>query len=568
MNPADAANPSPPPLTPARYLGISLVYGVAFLGLFYLGSYFALAPGGSLWYPAAGLRLAAFLVLGWRLAPGVAAAEIAAVALYGLLRPQTRYDDWLEILQVATSPVIYALAAYALKRWVALDVRLCRPRDAAWLAAAALVVPLTTAATSRWIQLLLGHLDAADFIPSTVAFMIGDTIGVLMLTPLLLVAYQSRTAGRSPIDERPGSGWKTLLVDFTIIWASMLLLHNLPDWFDELASHVHWYLAFLPIIWISFRHGLAGSIAGILAITTGAAWLRYVAVDSIPFHELQVLVMFLAITSLLMGSVVSLHDAAERKLREQNRELRQAQSDLADKNRELGDKNAELERFVYTVSHDLKSPLITIRGFLGLMKQDLAAGNGERVGRDLGQIDAAAATMARLLDDLLELSRIGRMAQTPQQVDLAAVAREAVAQVAGRIRERGVDVETAPEMPVVTGDPPRLLQVFQNLVDNAVKFMGDQPRPRVTIGCERQGEKPVVFVRDNGVGIDARYHEKIFGLFNRLDATGEGTGIGLALVKRIVEEHGGRIWVESAGAGLGSTFRFTLGRAGEPPGAA
>ena len=108
----------------------------------------------------------------------------------------------------------------------------------------------------------------------------------------------------------------------------------------------------------------------------------------------------------------------------------------------------------------------------------------------------------------------------------------------------------------------RLLEVYQNLVENAVKFMGDQPAPRIEIGAHQNGEEVVCYVQDNGIGIDPRFHEKVFGLFDRLDQQVEGTGIGLALVKRIVEVHGGRIWVESTGEGHGSTFYFSFPRNG------
>ena len=138
------------------------------------------------------------------------------------------------------------------------------------------------------------------------------------------------------------------------------------------------------------------------------------------------------------------------------------------------------------------------------------------------------------------------------------MAREAVELVTGRIKERGIAVEVASEMPVVCVDRIRLLEVYQNLIDNAVKFMGHQPEPRVEIGVEQKDGEVVCFVRDNGIGIKPRYHEQIFDLFDRLNHEGEGTGIGLALVKRIVEVHGGRIWVESEGSDLGSTFWFTL----------
>ncbi len=227
---------------------------------------------------------------------------------------------------------------------------------------------------------------------------------------------------------------------------------------------------------------------------------------------------------------------------------------------ELQNKNEELERFTYTVSHDLKAPLITIRGFLGLLEKDVAGGQADRVRSDMRRIVEATDKMQRLLNELLEMSRIGRVMNPPQSVSLAVVVREALELVHGRIEAHGVQLEVASALPVVHGDHARLIEVVQNLIDNACKFMGDQPEPRITIGhagTDRDG-KPIVFVRDNGGGIDPQYHDRVFGLFNKLDATSDGTGVGLALVKRIVEVHGGRIWVESQGAGTGSTFYFTL----------
>lgn len=225
---------------------------------------------------------------------------------------------------------------------------------------------------------------------------------------------------------------------------------------------------------------------------------------------------------------------------------------------QLEAKNAELERFTYTVSHDLKSPLVTIRGFVGLLERDIRHGRSERIERDLKKIDGAAETMGQLLDEVLELSRIGRVTNPPMKVSLGELAEQAAELVGARLDERGVALEVDPDLPVVVGDRPRLLEVFQNLFENAVKFMGEQPSPRIEVGM-REAESPQVFyVRDNGQGIAPRYLERIFGLFERLDHGVEGTGIGLALVKRIIEVHGGRIWVESAGVGQGSTFCFTL----------
>lgn len=132
----------------------------------------------------------------------------------------------------------------------------------------------------------------------------------------------------------------------------------------------------------------------------------------------------------------------------------------------------------------------------------------------------------------------------------------------GRIREAGAEIELAADLPVVSCDRSRLLQVFQNLIENAVKFMGEQPRPRIRVGCRRRQGEPVLFVEDNGIGIDAADQERVFGLFDRLRRTAEGTGVGLALVKKIVEVHGGRVWIESTGQGHGTRVCFTLP---EPP---
>ncbi len=228
--------------------------------------------------------------------------------------------------------------------------------------------------------------------------------------------------------------------------------------------------------------------------------------------------------------------------------------------RELEAKNAELERFTYTVSHDLKSPLITIRGFLGFIARDAQSGNIERLNADLNRVSEATTKMQQLLDDLLELSRIGRIINTPQTVSFDTIVRDALELVAGQIAARGVQVTVQPDMPAISGDRARLVEVMQNLLDNAVKFMGSQLRPHIEVGsrpCD-QPETCLFYVKDNGQGIEPRFHETVFGLFNKLDARSEGTGVGLALVHRIINVHNGKIWVESEGEGMGSTFCFTL----------
>jgi PAS domain S-box-containing protein len=228
------------------------------------------------------------------------------------------------------------------------------------------------------------------------------------------------------------------------------------------------------------------------------------------------------------------------------------------KETEIEEKNAELERFIYTISHDLKSPLVTVKTFLGYLREDLAAEDTEKIEKDMGFMRTAAEKMGILLDELLEMSRVGRMVNPPVRVSFAELVDEALHAVAGNIAERRAEVRVSDEEIMLCGDRARLVEIWQNLVENAVKFMGDQSLPRIEIGVERYGPGPVFFVRDNGMGIDPRYREKVFGLFDKLDPKSDGTGLGLALVKRIVEMYRGKIRLESEGSGKGSCFRFTL----------
>ncbi|HNE06203.1 MAG TPA: ATP-binding protein [Anaerolineales bacterium] len=268
--------------------------------------------------------------------------------------------------------------------------------------------------------------------------------------------------------------------------------------------------------------------------------------------------LYIAVCSMLLTQTLQKIEEARNRAQKELLERKRVEAERERIIGELEMKNAELERFTYTVSHDLKSPLITIGGFIGLLEKDTLNGDVNRLKNDLEKIREAKDKMARLLDELLELSRIGRVKNPSGEFSLKQIVDEAVTLVQGRITSGRVQVIIHEPLPMLYCDGPRLVEVMQNLLDNAAKFMGDQPTPRIDISARKDADEIIVYVKDNGMGINPIFHTKIFNLFDKLDPKSEGTGAGLALVKRIIEVHEGRIWVESDGAGTGSCFCFTL----------
>jgi PAS domain S-box-containing protein len=266
------------------------------------------------------------------------------------------------------------------------------------------------------------------------------------------------------------------------------------------------------------------------------------------------------------GAIESIRDVTDRKRAEEQkqkaeRELKEAHGELEQKVKErtaeLEARNAEMERFIYTVSHELRSPLISTSGFVGIMKKDLEMGNANRIETDLRVIEGAVTKMDQLLTEILELSRIGRVVNPHVDVPFSEIVTEALDQIAEKLKSREVEVSMASDPPMVHVDRMRIVEVLVNLIENSIKYMGDQPWPRIEIGHRLDGDQTVFIVQDNGMGIDPSQHEKVFGLFYKVEGKNEGTGVGLALVKRIIEVHGGRIWIESE-LGKGCSVCFTL----------
>jgi signal transduction histidine kinase len=273
-----------------------------------------------------------------------------------------------------------------------------------------------------------------------------------------------------------------------------------------------------------------------------------------PFHAEEVLAR--------INTHLSLRNM-QRQLQEQNEALQRevqerqhAEQVLAERSRDLARSNAELERMAYIASHDLQEPLRMVASYVQLLERRYMGKLDEDAHEFIGFAVDGAKRMQALIDDLLTISRVDTKARPMHPVDLGQALAAALRSLRIAIEESQAEVRAAP-LPVVRGDSAQLTQVFQNLVSNAIKFC--QTPPRVTLSARRDGRLWRIEVGDNGIGVPAEYRERIFGMFQRLHGRREyaGTGIGLAICQKIVERHGGNIWVED-GADGGSLFVFTV----------
>ena len=306
------------------------------------------------------------------------------------------------------------------------------------------------------------------------------------------------------------------------------------------------YFSILIIIclaWLSF-----GELLG---------WYKPIFITRTNYEDFFIASIIIAIAGNAVYRLVQNVHNSLTQLETENAERKKTEAKLEDVIQQFKRKNQELDRFAVHVSHDLKTPLITLAGFLGYMEKDIREENYEQAIKDFSQINEAAKTMGKFVDELLDLSRVGRITNPPADVSFNAIVQNALKAVDGPLKVKQIQVEIDAEFPTVHVDRSRIVQVIQNLLTNAIKFMGDQPNPIIKIGVDNIENEHIFFVQDNGIGIASKHHENIFELFSKLDSRTEGTGIGLGLVKRIIEVHGGRIWVESE-LGKGTTFFFTL----------
>ena len=241
-------------------------------------------------------------------------------------------------------------------------------------------------------------------------------------------------------------------------------------------------------------------------------------------------------------------------------ERKRAEDAIARQTQEMTRINSELEDFTHSVSHDLKEPLRGIEAFAGFLAEDYGDKLDEQGQRYVGVLRESAVRMKDLIDDLLQLSRIGRTRYEFAPVPIFSLVEDVKLELSYAIQEKQADLRFDAALPIVRCDKVRMREVFKNLISNAIKY-NDKPTPTIEIGCRSENGVFTFAVSDNGIGIAPEFHDKIFKIFQRLHHREEyeGTGVGLAICKKVVEGHGGRIWVESAPA-QGTTFLFTLPR--------
>jgi len=254
-----------------------------------------------------------------------------------------------------------------------------------------------------------------------------------------------------------------------------------------------------------------------------------------------------------IGMLAESFEQMRQSLHEHAVRIDKQTSSLAELTKTLVAKNQEMEQFVYTVSHDLKSPLASCKGLLGLLKEDVADRDYDAIVDSAHRLDEATDQLNQIIEDLLMLSRIGRKSLDLTEVDVAALVNELTIELLDRIGAAGAQIEIGENIPKVVADKSDVRRVFENLLTNALKYGRDTADARITVGGTDSGPETRYFVHDDGPGIDPKYHDRVFGLFQRLETDQPGTGLGLASVAKIMSMHGGRAWVESE-AGQGATF--------------
>jgi signal transduction histidine kinase len=526
-----------------RAMFVRIASGLVLTGIYFITGKLGLRlafvhPSATpIWAPS-GISLAALLLFGAQAWP----ATFAGAFLVNI----TTTGSVATCLGIASGNTLEAIAGmWLINRFANGRHAFQTPQDTFKFAALAAGPSTMIAATFGATSLIVtGYASQADVGPIWVTWWLGDAIGDLLITPLLLV-----WTGDWKLSWRPQKAAEAGLLFVVLITGGLLVFgvgaNREPNYPTE-------FLCLPILLWAAFRFGQREAISAAVVLA-GLAIFGTVR-GSGPFARasantslllLQAYVGVITVTSIAVAAAILERQRVESKLRaSQDRLLRS---------------NADLEQFAYSASHDLQEPIRNVSLYAELLKQRTQGKIDSESDWFLDIIGKSAGRMAALVTDLLAYSRV--TADIPlgdaEITDSAAALQKAIANLDGPIRENEARID-AGDLPKVGMSEVHLEQIFQNLISNAIKYRTDQS-PCISVSARSQGTVGfhLFAVRDNGAGIEPEYHEKIFGLFKRLQRDSPGTGVGLAICKRAVERYGGRIWLESD-LGKGSAFFFTV----------
>lgn len=559
-----------------RYLGTVIVVAAAYFAAakFGLSLAFSTKQVTAFW-PPTGIALAALLLIGYRVWPAIYLGAFAVNALVG--------SSMLTAACIAVGNTLGPVVArFALDRRGGFDMRVARVRDILGLVAFGAVLGGVISASSGVATLALAAaIPWSAYASVWWVWWIGDAMGILVFAPLIL----SWAA-------QPRPTWSgAQLAELGALYSGLLLasLGALAGVFGQAATPFQLQYAVFPfIIWAALRFGARETGLAVTLVTGFAAWGA--VHDRGPFatgnldQRLILLEMFMAVAA-VMGFILSAVNAerarAQKALQRANDDLgervAERTAELASANAILAQKNEEVEAFVYIVSHDLRAPLVNLQGFSSELERScrtleatltnvalspstektLQAILREDIAGALRYISASTIKFQRLIDALLLLSRTGKQDLRLEEVDVRAVVDTTVLSLRQSIDSGNteLDIET---LPSVRGDVTALGQVFSNLISNALKYLQPGRPGHIVIGGEKTDGLVHYWIRDNGAGIAASSQRRLFQVFQRFHPKlASGEGMGLAIVKRIIERHGGKVWAESE-EGVGTTFHLSL----------
>lgn len=402
---------------------------------------------------------------------------------------------------------------------------------------------------------LPSHLGATVFI----TWWVGDLVGVLVLTPPILWFFSVKAKETQ---------WSHLVLALGVI--ALVSGLTFLAWGNFILFTSQAYLLLPALMLLGLRMGRVLSVGAMLIVSAFAIWGTlnglgpFVRADSnVSLILLQGYVAVLVISLLMLDAINRERKMALDSLTKVNAELeervRMRTEDLQVSNEELARSNRELDEFAYIASHDLKEPLRGIENQLSFLQEDYGHELSPEVKERLARLPPITKHLEALIQTLLEFSRVGRVDLHLTEVDLQVVVNDVLMSVQGRIESERVTVRRPMPLPKTLCDPARVGEIFRNLITNAIKYNDKEDR-WLEIGYLIKNKETVFYVKDNGIGIPEKHHEKVFKIFKRLHGQnkfGGGTGAGMTICKKIVERHKGQIWIDSV-VGVGTTFFFTL----------